>query len=104
MSAFRVQEGASHRIDELYHYTRETWGDAQADSYVRGLFAHFEAIAARRLHWRASPAEFGVTGYFSRYEKHFVYWRVLSDGAIGIVAVLHQRMHQLERLGEELDP
>jgi toxin ParE1/3/4 len=101
MSAFRVLDSADHRIDEIFVYTRDRWGDAQARAYIEGLFAHFEAIAARRAPWREIPAEFGVAGYFSRYEKHFVYWKVLSDGAVGIVTVLHQRMHVMERLRED---
>ncbi|GIK47914.1 MAG: type II toxin-antitoxin system RelE/ParE family toxin [Hyphomonadaceae bacterium] len=103
MNSYRVHDGASHRIDEIYLCTRATWGEAQARHYIRGLFAHFEAIAARRIAWRPIPAEFGVAGYFSRYEKHFVYWKVLGDGAVGIVAVLHQRMHQIARLREDAE-
>jgi toxin ParE1/3/4 len=104
MSVYRVQDAASHRIDEIYLYTRDVWGEAQAQTYVRGLFAHFEDIAARRIPWRPIPAEFGVAGYFSRYEKHFVYWKMLGDGAVGIVTVLHQRMHQIERYRDDKEP
>ena len=32
-----------------------------------------------------------------RYEKHLVYSKILSAGKIGIVTILHERMHQLER-------
>lgn len=34
-------------------------------------------------------------GFYCRYERHYVYWRVLSDGAFGIVTLLHERMHQI---------
>ncbi len=102
MSAYRVSEGAGRRLDEIYVYSRETWGEAQAERYLRGLFQRFEDIAARRVPWRATPAEFGVDGFYGRYERHVVYWRVLSDGAVGIVTVLHERMHQIERLREDL--
>jgi plasmid stabilization system protein ParE len=37
-----------------------------------------------------------------RYERHLVYWRRLSNGDIGIVTVLHERMHQIGRLREDL--
>jgi len=49
-------------------------------------------------------AEFGVDGYYFRYERHFVYWRRLSNGDIGIVTILHERMHQIDRFGEDLEP
>lgn len=37
MSTVRVQAVAAHRIDEIYSYTKETWGEAQAERYIRGL-------------------------------------------------------------------
>ena len=50
---------------------------------------------------RPIPAKFGVDGYFYRYQKHFVYWKRLADGDIGIVTILHQRMHQIERFRDD---
>lgn len=100
MSAYRVQIAAGHRIDEIYSYTREQWGKEQADRYIRGLFDRFEAIAGKSFPWRAIPAEFGVDGFLCRYERHVIYWKVLEDGVVGIVSVLHERMHQIDRLSE----
>jgi toxin ParE1/3/4 len=102
VTSFRVQVAADHRLDEIYAYTRDTWGAAQAERYLRGLFERFEAIAARRFAWRAIPAEFGVQGYVCRYERHFIYWRVLGDGAVGIVTILHERMHRIDHFREDL--
>lgn len=102
MKAFRVLDEAGHRLDDIYDYTRSTWGDEQAETYIRGLFAKFEAIAARAFPWRAIPAEFGVDGYFCRHQKHVIYWKLLADGKVGIVTVLHERMHQIERLRDAL--
>ncbi|HRH72144.1 hypothetical protein [Zoogloea sp.] len=50
---------------------------------------------------RPIPASLGVQGYFFRYEKHFVYWKRLGNGGIGIVTGLHERMHQIERFRED---
>jgi toxin ParE1/3/4 len=101
VTSFRIQEGASHRLDQIYAYTRAAWGEAQADRYTLGLFEPFEAIAARQFPWRPIPAEFGVDGFVCRYESHFIYWKMLADGAVGIVTVLHARMHQLDRFRED---
>jgi plasmid stabilization system protein ParE len=101
VAAVRIQESASHRLDEVYRYTRDRWGIAQADRYVAGLFEAFEAIDTHKVMSRPVPAEFGVEGYFFRYERHFVYWRRLSNGDIGIVTVLHERMHQIDRFRED---
>lgn len=96
----RIQEAASYRLDEIYRYTRQRWGRKQADRYIKGLFAAFEKIDTRDVASRPVPAAFGVDGYVFRYERHFVYWRRLSDGAIGIVTILHERMHQIDRFRE----
>ena len=41
MSGFRVQRAAGYRLDEIYVYTRDRWGEEQADRYINGLFARF---------------------------------------------------------------
>ncbi|WP_135211342.1 type II toxin-antitoxin system RelE/ParE family toxin [Vitreimonas flagellata] len=100
MAVFRVQEAASHRLDEIYRYTRDRWGVEQADRYVTGLFAAVGQIDTHEILSKPIPAEFSVDGYFFRYERHFLYWRRLSDGDVGIVTILHERMHQMDRFRE----
>ncbi len=95
MTPVRVQNTAAVRIDEIYRFTRERWGEAQADAYIRRLLEAFEGIETGAVASRPVPAEFEVNGYVFRHERHFVYWKTLADGAIGIVTVLHERMHQI---------
>lgn len=98
----RVQEAASVRLDEIYRYTRDRWGADQADRYLTDLFATFELIVSHGVASRPIPAEFGVEGFYFRHEHHFVYWRRLSDGDIGIVSILHERMHQTDCFRDDL--
>jgi plasmid stabilization system protein ParE len=97
----RVQEAASWRLDEIYRYTRDRWGERQADRYITGLFAAFAGIESHQTSSRPIPAEFGIEGYFFHYESHFVYWRRLSNDDIGIVTILHERMHQIDRFRDD---
>lgn len=101
--AIRVQEAASIRLDEIYRYTRARWGEAQADAYITGLFTAFGQIETQAIISRPVPAEFEVDGYYFRYERHFVYWRRLASGDIGIVTILHERMHQMDRFREDAE-
>ena len=101
MSQLRVQGSAALRIEEIYRYSRDRWGDIQADAYIRGLFEAFERISTGEIVSRPVPAEFGVEGYFFRYRKHFVYWKKLANGDAGIVTVLHERMHQIDRFRDD---
>ncbi|MBF0250268.1 MAG: type II toxin-antitoxin system RelE/ParE family toxin [Alphaproteobacteria bacterium] len=96
-----IQKQASHRLDAIYRYTRDRWGDDQAEKYITGMFAAFDRIATHGIVSKPIPAEFGIEGYFFRYEHHFVYWRMLSNGDIGIVTILHERMHQIERFRDD---
>lgn len=100
----RIQEAASRRLDDIYSYTRDRWGEGQAEKYITGLFAAFDKIATHGVASRPIPAEFGVDGFYFRHERHFVYWRHLPDGDIGIVTILHERMHRIDRFREDSDP
>jgi toxin ParE1/3/4 len=103
VSRLRILPSAEQRIDNIYLDTAERWGAAQADRYLRGLYARLHAIAARDFPWRPLPAEFGANGYACSYESHRIYWRVLGNGDIGIVSVLHQRMNQIARFRDDFD-
>lgn len=101
MASVLVQEAASHRLDEIHQYTSARWGAEQADRYITGIFEAFGKIAAHEVISRQVPAEFGIDGFVFRYRHHFVYWRRLSAGQIGIVTILHERMHQFDRFRED---
>lgn len=97
MTAVRIQEAASRRLDDIYRYTLDQFGAAQAERYIEGLFEAFGKIATHSVLSRPVPADFGVDGFSFRYESHVVYWRRLENGDIGIVTILHVRMHQIDR-------
>ncbi|PWQ92133.1 type II toxin-antitoxin system RelE/ParE family toxin [Leucothrix pacifica] len=102
MASYQVLNTASYRIDEIYLYSWDQWGEAQAKRYIQGLFDCIEKIAKREVLWKVIPAEYEVSGYYTHYEKHFVYWRELSDGSVGIATILHQSMSIGDRLLEDL--
>lgn len=101
MAKVLVQEAASWRLDEIYRYTRDRWGTEQANQYITGMFEAFDGIETHRTSSRPIPAEFGIEGYFFHYERHVVYWRRLSNGDIGIVTILRERMHQIDRFRDD---
>lgn len=71
------------------------------ETFVTGLFAAIEQIETRGVMSRPVPAEFGMEGYFARYERHFLFLRRLSNGDIDIVSVLRECVHQKARLKED---
>lgn len=101
MKPYLIQTSAGLRLDDIYRYTLKQWGSQRAEDYIRGLFDHFEKVATQKVFSRPIPAGLEVDGFFSRYEHHIVYWKPLSTGQVGIVTVLHERMHQIERFKED---
>ena len=42
-----------------------------------------------------------MDGYVCRYERHLIYWKIRADGDVGIVTILHERMHQMDRFRDD---
>lgn len=97
----RFEPAALLRLDDITRYTKETWGAEQARRYADGLFAAVEGVVDSTTASRPIPAQFGMQGFYFRYEHHYVYWRRLRNGQIGIVTILHERMHQLDRFRDD---
>lgn len=75
----------------IWRKTRETWGEAQADSYLQLIddtvarIAQFPEIGSPRDHIRL-----GYRGFLAG--RHMVYYRIQSSSSICIVRILHERM------------
>jgi len=89
---------AEARLIEIWDYTLAKWGEEQADSYVRDLIAVIHDMQGRRHLWRpvADKSLRGV--WFLRHRHHFVFFRELSGGIIGVISILHENMDLPARL------
>ena len=96
MAHFLLQDAATFRLDEIYRYSLNKWGREKADSYIEGLFDAFAEIGEKEVFSHPIPVEFGIIGFYFKYQKHIVYWKYLDNGEIGIVTILHERMHQIK--------
>ena len=98
MPNYKILTPAYAELDAIYDYTRDKWGIDQAEKYTGQMFDRFQDISDRHIPWRAIPSEFGVSGYYLRHEKHYMYWRARQDGGVSIVTILHTSMLQSDRL------
>ncbi len=98
MTAPLLSRSAKAVLVDIYVHTYRRWGALQADKYLDGLYDTFRRITRQEALWRPVPAAFGVSGYFTRYEKHYIYWRRFKSGEIGVTAILHASMMQGDRL------
>jgi toxin ParE1/3/4 len=102
ISAFRIEEAADRRIDDIYNDTYDRWGEDQVNRYIRGLFDTFATFRTVGDRSRPVPAAFGITAFVCRYRHHYIHWRDLPGGGIGIVTVLHESTHQMARFRDDL--
>ncbi len=108
MVAYHFYPTADRQQDEIWDYTVVKWGEQQAEKCINELHAHLNQLADNKLLWQALPSklfvpqDLSLSVYFSRYNKHIVFFRELSDTMIGIIAVLHETMDLPVRLSEDL--
>jgi toxin ParE1/3/4 len=86
-----LSPGARSDLSEIWDYSAEQWGIAQADRYIRLLTAACEALATGRIKGRS--AEMIRAGYFRHsVGSHMLFYRMRRRGGIEVVRILHQRM------------
>lgn len=97
---FKIYKTARRQLIQIWHYTEKTWSEYKADSYIRDLYQAMEDAAGNHHLWRPVVHE-GFEGiFFIRYKKHFIFFRQLSQGELGILSILHERMDIPSRLKE----
>jgi toxin ParE1/3/4 len=100
MSA-RIFAPAEARLIEIWDYTLEMWGEKQADGYVRALVEEIHSLDNKRHRWRSVPDKSLRGVWFVRHEHHYVFFRELSGGDIGVITILHENMDLPARLKED---
>jgi len=94
--------------DERWRYSCEVWGERQAEKYITGLHHHLQLLSEKKKCWRSLPAnlvippDVQVKAYFSKFEHHYLFFRELSEGVIGVMAILHEKSDMPVRLCEDL--
>ena len=99
----KIYPAARLRLIKIWHYTDKTWGEKQADKYISRLYKAIEDAASSKYLWRKVEHEEIVGIYFIRNEHHYIFFRELSNGILGIVNVLHENMDIPNCLKEDLD-
>lgn len=92
---------AEARLIEIWNYTFDTWSEEQADSYLQGLINRIHSVAQKRYSWRPVADRTLRDVWFIRYEKHYIFFRALPEGDLGIISVLHESMNIPARLKED---
>lgn len=98
----KVYPAAERAVIDIWHYTNETWGEKQADKYIRGLYEAIEKAADNKKIWKEIEHEKFHDIFYIRYERHYVFFRQLSKKTLGVVGILHERRNIPDRLKEDI--
>jgi plasmid stabilization system protein ParE len=99
--AARIFAPAEARLIEIWDYTLDKWGEKQADSYVCALVEGINSLADQRHRWLPIRDKVLRGVWFVRHEHHYVFFRELSGGNIGVITILHENMDIPARLKED---
>lgn len=89
MRRFRLTPLAEGDLAEIWRYSAETWGEAQADRYVGELFDRFSLVADHPEMGRKRPAI--LPGACSMQAGRHVIFYEMVDGRVVILRVVHER-------------
>ncbi|MFM9891060.1 MAG: type II toxin-antitoxin system RelE/ParE family toxin [Rickettsiales bacterium] len=92
---YRLSPQADTDIDGIWHYTREHWGEAQADAYVHEILRALRGlVSGEKL---AIPCD-SVVGYQKLIVgAHMAFFR-FDPPYIEVVRILHQQMDSPKQL------
>ena len=96
MAGYALSPAARADLEEIWDYTADRWGEAQAERYTNDIRAACQALADGTEHGRS--AEDVRAGYRKlAVGSHVMYVRVRS-GTVEIVRILHRRMDVARRI------
>ena len=100
MADLSFSNKAVEDLTDIWNYTVETWSETQADKYYTLLVDTCRQIAdsPHPLGKEYTQIMAGLFGY--RTGKHIVFYRSVSECAVEVVRILHERMDLKNRIGE----
>ena len=92
MAEYIISEKAQADLSDIWNYTVETCSENQADRYMRLLFGELDKITLDPYHCGQSY-EYVRLGYRGvRAGKHIIFYKILDNGKVRIIRILHQKM------------
>ncbi len=91
---------ARRRYFEIWRYTAEKWGDDQADLYLQDLLKFLQGLSGNKKSYSKAGKKYDGL-YKTKFKRHYIFFRVLSDGRIAVLTILHENMDIPTRLFED---
>ena len=92
MIKYHLTKKAVQDLDAIWAYTLKTWSEKKADEYYTSLVETFVAIAKKPCYLDKEYDEIHPGLYRRFCHEHLVFYRLVENGDIEIVRILHKRM------------
>ena len=90
MSRYVLSPRAEADLGEIWDFTVKTWGEEQAEDYIRSLASAIEAVAQNPRRGRpCNEVRKGYRQYLAG--SHIIFFRKIKGG-IDVIRILHGRM------------
>ncbi|EUA07957.1 toxin ParE1 [Mycobacterium kansasii 732] len=91
MSRYVLSPAARADLEQIWHYTYETWDGDQAEKYVREIQRAIERVVDNPMTGRACDE---IRPGYRKHPvgSHTLYYRIAGADMIDVVRILHQRM------------
>lgn len=100
-NGYVLSASAEADVRGIVRYTRQRWGHAQVRSYVAKLERGIARLAAGQGAFKDLSALHPALR-MARCEHHYVFCLPREDAPAPIVAIFHERMDLMARLGDRL--
>ncbi len=100
MANYHLTNKAVEDLANIWEYTVDMWSEQQADNYYNALINSCHKITENPRFYGTKYEEIadGLLGY--RSGRHIIFYRILTNGDILIIRILHQRMDLKHRMLE----
>ena len=99
MTSFHLSKDAEDDLRGIWHYTRNTWSEDQADRYLDKLESFCSRIVSGEVTAKTMP-QVDPQLRFCHAGRHYVFWLDLDEPIV--IAFLHDRMDLVRHLKDRL--
>ena len=97
MARYKLTNEAVKDLEEIWIYTYQNWSVEQADRYYNLIIDEIEFLSSNPLSGRSM--DHIKEGYrVSKVKSHLVFYKIITNAAIEIIRILHQRMDVKNRM------
>jgi toxin ParE1/3/4 len=97
MARYKLTNEAVKDLEEIWIYTYQNWSVEQADRYYNLIIDEIEFLSSNPLSGRSM--DYIKEGYrVSKVKSHLVFYKIITNAAIEIIRIIHQRMDVKNRM------